>query len=247
MKVKTIALIPTRLESKRLPGKALLKLNRIPIIVHTAKRTMMAKKVDEVYVCTDNIKIIKTCNKYKIKKMKTKKNFKNGTERIASVAARFKNYHIIDVQGDEPFIDPKNIDLLVEFHKKNQNFDIVVPYLNIEHGENKNIVKIVSNTANKILYFSRAKVPFNFKKKQKFYKKHLSIISFKYNALNFFSKSKESNLEKIEGIELMRAIENGFNVGTFRAKGESFAVDKLEDYHRAMIQISNDKISKKYS
>jgi len=247
MKVKTIALIPTRLESKRLPGKALLKLNRIPIIVHTAKRTMMAKKVDEVYVCTDNIKIIKTCNKYKIKTIKTKKNFKNGTERIASVAARFKNYHIIDVQGDEPFIDPKNIDLLVEFHKKNQNFDIVVPYLNIEHGENKNIVKIVSNTANKILYFSRAKVPFNFKKKQKFYKKHLSIISFKYNALNFFSKSKESNLEKIEGIELMRAIENGFNVGTFRAKGESFAVDKLEDYHRAMIQISNDKISKKYS
>ena len=72
----------------------------------------------------------------------------------------------------------------------------------------------------------------------------MSIISFKYNALNFFSKSKESNLEKIEGIELMRAIENGFNVGTFRAKGESFAVDKLEDYHRAMIQISNDKISK---
>ena len=207
----------------------------------------MAKKVDEVYVCTDNIKIIKTCNKYKIKTIKTKKNCKNGTERIASVAARFKNYHIIDVQGDEPFIDPKNIDLLVEFHKKNQNFDIVVPYLNIEHGENKNIVKIVSNTANKILYFSRAKVPFNFKKKQKFYKKHLSIISFKYNALNFFSKSKESNLEKIEGIELMRAIENGFNVGTFRAKGESFAVDKLEDYHRAMIQISNDKISKKYS
>ena len=66
MKVKTIALIPTRLESKRLPGKALLKLTEF-IIVHTAKRTMMAKKVDEVYVCTDNIKIIKTCNKYKIK------------------------------------------------------------------------------------------------------------------------------------------------------------------------------------
>ena len=247
MKVKTIALIPTRLESKRLPGKALLKLNGIPIIVHTAKRTMMAKKIDEVFVCTDNIKIIKTCKKYKIKTIKTKKNFKNGTERIASVAARFKYSHIIDVQGDEPFIDPKNLDLLVDFHRNNQNFDIIVPYLNIERGDNKNIVKIISNNKNKILYFSRAEVPFNFKKKQKYYKKHLSIISFKYSALKFFSKSKESNLEKIEGIELMRALEDGFHLGTFKAKGESFAVDKLEDYHRAMIQIFNDKISKKYS
>tara|TARA_E500000178_G_C16563855_1_gene548538 strand:- start:7 stop:396 length:390 start_codon:yes stop_codon:yes gene_type:complete len=127
MKKEVVALIPTRLESKRLPGKALLELKGLPIIVHTAKRTLMSKKVDRVYVCTDNKKIIEICNTHNINTIKTKKYFNNGTERIASVAHKFKGCHIIDVQGDEPFIDPKNIDMLIEFHQKKKN--LILLYL----------------------------------------------------------------------------------------------------------------------
>ena len=83
MKKKVVALIPTRLESKRLPGKALLDIDGYPIIVHTAKRAMLSKMIDKVYVCTDSQEIIKVCKKYGINTIKTKKNFKNGTERIA--------------------------------------------------------------------------------------------------------------------------------------------------------------------
>ena len=93
---KEIGFIPVRLESMRLPGKALLDLDGLPIIVHTAKRAQLSKLLDEVYVCTDNDEIIDVCKNNKIKTIKTKKNFSNGTERIASVAPRFKNSIIID-------------------------------------------------------------------------------------------------------------------------------------------------------
>ena len=244
---KAVALIPTRLESKRLPGKALLDLNGMPLIIHTAKRASMSKFISHVYVCTDSKKIIDVCKKYGVDFIKTKKNFKNGTERIASVAKKIKSEIIIDVQGDEPLIDPKNIDQLIKFHIQNNFFDLVVPYLKLKYGNNENIVKIVTNKKNKVIFFSRASVPYPFKNKVNFYKKHLSIISFKKKKLLEFSKLKESYLERIESIELIRALENDFNIGTFQAKGSSFAVDKLEDYLAAKIKMCNDKISKKYN
>tara|TARA_B100000989_G_C19426516_1_gene421021 strand:- start:215 stop:955 length:741 start_codon:yes stop_codon:yes gene_type:complete len=244
--MKFLGLIPSRLKSKRLKEKALLKISGIPIVVHTYKRAKMSKFLDDLIVCTDSKKISRQLTKFKAKFQITSVSHRNGTERIAEVSKKIKSDFIVDIQGDEPFINPAHIDNLINFHKKNTQFDIVVPHLKISSGQNENLVKIVSDLNKRVLYFSRHQIPYEFKKSTKYFKKHLSIISFKRKALLEFSKLKESPLEKIEGIELMRAIENGMCVGTFLLTGDSFAIDKLEDYQKALIQIQNDKISKKY-
>ena len=243
---KIIGLIPSRLGSTRLPRKALLEIDGLPMVIHTAKRAQLSKKLSRVIVCTDSNLIGKECDKYKIEWIITSKKHKNGTERIAEVANKIDSNLIIDIQGDEPFIDPNHIDRLISFHTKHNHFEIVVPYLKSKFYDNKNIVKIVSNKKNKILYFSRSSIPFNFNNKNNYMKKHLSIISFQPKSLSAFKKLRPSNLEKIENIELMRAIENEMSVGTFEMKGSSFAIDVKEDFFKALALMPNDKIRRKY-
>ena len=243
---KILGLIPSRLGSTRLTKKALLDIDGLPMVVHTAKRAQLSKKLTRVIVCTDSNLIGKECDKHNIEWFITSKRHINGTERIAEVANKIKSDLVVDIQGDEPFIDPNHIDQLVDFHIKNQHFQIVVPFLKTKFTENRNIVKLVCNKNNKILYFSRSSVPFNFKAKNILMKKHLSIISFHPNSLIKFKKLKQSELEKIENIELMRAIENEMNLGTFEMKGSSFAIDVKDDFLKALILMPTDKKSKKY-
>ena len=115
---KIIGLIPVRLNSKRLKQKALLNIQGLPMIVHTLKRALMAKKLNDVFVCTDSHKIKEVVEKHNGKCLLTKENHRNGTERIAEVAKKIKAKYYVDIQGDEPLINPKHIDKLIDYHKK---------------------------------------------------------------------------------------------------------------------------------
>ena len=122
-----VGLIPSRLNSTRLKEKPLLEIDGLPIIIHTLKRAKLAKKLDKVIVCTDHKKIFEIVKDYGGDAIITSKKHRNGTERIASVAKKFKAKLIVDIQGDEPLVDPNDIDKVISFHLKNKNFDIVVP------------------------------------------------------------------------------------------------------------------------
>jgi 3-deoxy-manno-octulosonate cytidylyltransferase (CMP-KDO synthetase) len=245
--MKAIGLIPVRLESKRLPGKALLDLDGLPMIIHTAKRALLAKELDQVYVCTDSNKIINVCKKFKVKFIKTKSNFKNGTERIASIVKRFHNNLIIDIQGDEPLFDPKYIDKLVNIHKKHkENPEIIIPTIETNFESNHSIIRVLSNKKGRIMYLSRAKIPFQFSSNVYLISKHVSIISFTSKALVKYSKLKMSYYESVEGIELLRAIENDMKVYSTKLNGETFSVDVNDDYLRAKVAMKSDPIRKLY-
>ncbi len=245
MKNKVIGLIPCRLNSTRLKSKVLKKIDIYPLIVHTYKRSLLSKKLDDVYICTDSQKIIKELKKYNCKYIKTRSNFNNGTERIASVCTRFKAKLIVDIQGDEPLLNPNDIDRVIDFHLKNYNkFDIILPHLPSNKPGTQNTVKIVESNG-RIIFFSRSTVPFPFKKKP-IYLKHLSIISFKPKILKNFLKAGQSKLEKIESIELFRALENNFSIGTFKSFSNSFSVDVKDDLLNAIKIMKNDKFRKKY-
>ena len=247
MRKKVVALIPSRLESKRLPGKALLEIDGYPIIVHTAKRAMLSKFIDKVYVCTDSNEIIKACKNYDIPTIKTKKNFQNGTERIASVANRFKNCLIVDVQGDEPLTNPNTIDKLINFHIKNKSKpDIVIPTRVMSYDSSETNIRVLSSKTNRIMYLSRAKIPYTYKNSISFVDKHVSVITFSFKGLMKYKKLKPTPLELIEDIELLRAIENDMNVISFRIKEKSFSVDINDDYLKAKIAMSNDPFRNKY-
>lgn len=239
---KVIALIPARLNSKRLPKKVLLSIENLPLIIHVYRRVLFAKKIDEAYICCDDKTIFNCAKKFGAKVILTSKKHNNGSERILEGYKKIKkNYNlIVDVQGDEPLINPQHIDKVVDFHLKNKDADIIVPNLLIANTPNKNIVKIVSNKKNKIIYFSRLQVPFGLGKKKKL-KKHLSIVSFTQKALKKYNSQKPTDNEKIEKIELMRALDMGMNIKTFTLKGDSFSVDVKKDFLQAKKYMIRDK------
>ena len=245
-KVNCVGLIPVRLNSSRLYRKAILEIDNIPMFVHTYKRSLLSKKLSNVFICTDSKEIIKLAKKYKCNIIKTGINL-TGTDRIGEASNKLKNKFdlIIDIQGDEPLLDPKHIDRVIDWHSKNLNFDIVVPSLKSKNIDSPHVVKIVKSKK-KVIYFSRSQVPYPFKKKQKYFLKHLSVISFKPESLKKFKKLPQSNLEKIEGIELMRALENDMLIGTFNLEGSSFSVDTKEDFIKAIKFMNIDKIRGKY-
>jgi len=247
--MKILGLIPTRLGSTRLPSKPLLEINGIPLIIHTYKRAKLSKNLDDVIICCDDKKILNVAKKFKAKAVLTSKHHHNGTERITEVSLKQKISYdlVVDIQGDEPLISPDHIDKVIDYHKKNLLADIVLPTLKIKLADNQNLIKVVTDNKKNVLYLSRAKIPLEFKKKNPFYKKHLSIISFKRNALIKFSSAKKSNLEKIEDIELLRALEIGLKIKTLDLIGDSFSVDVMEDFIKAKEKFKTDKIFKKYS
>jgi len=219
IKMRTIGLIPTRLNSTRLPQKALLSMNGLPLVIHTYRRCKLAKELDEVIICCDDKKILKIAQKFKAKAILTSKNHQNGTERI------YEGY----------------INQVVAFHKKNISSDIILPNLKVPYSNNSNIVKLIFNKKKEVLYLTRGNVPLQFKKNINYIYKHLSIISFLPSSLELFAKSNKSKLEAIEDIELLRAIDIGLKIKTVSFKGDSFSVDVEEDYEKAKIKILQDK------
>jgi len=178
----------------------------------------------------------------------TSKNHTNGTERIAEATLKLKKKAdlVVDIQGDEPLISPFHIDQVVDCHLKNFTSDIILPTLKIKPTNNTNIVKVLKNKKNKVMYLSRSNVPFEFKKNKKFIYKHLSIISFKLSALLKFAKSKKTYHENIEDIELLRALELDMTIRSINLKGDSFSIDVLDDYKVAQKKMLNDKFFKMY-
>ena len=209
MTLKILGLIPTRLNSTRLPQKALLTIENIPLVVHTYKRSILSKKLNEVYICCDHIKIFNIAKKFGAKCIMTSSNHANGTERIneayEKISKNKKFDLIVDIQGDEPLVSPYHIDSVINHHLKNFNYDIVLPTINSDQKNNSNIIKVISNIKNEVMYLSRSNIPFEYKIINKFINKHLSIISFKPDSLKKFSQNNKTPLEKIEDIELLRA------------------------------------------
>jgi len=244
-KSKIVGLIPCRLNSSRLPKKALLDIDGLPLIVHTFKRAKLSKKLDRVIVCTDSKEIKQTIEEHGGEAFITSRHHKTGTDRIAEVAKKISCDTIIDIQGDFPMLDPKNIDKLVSFHTQN-NFEIVVPASPLNDPSSKDVVKLIVNKFNKILYFTRSSAPYSYYKRPKFFLKHMSIISFNRSTLIKYSKTKQTYYEKIEGIELLRAIENNMSVGSFKINKDIFSVDIKKDYLKAIALMPLDPIRKRY-
>ena len=144
MRKKIVGLIPARLDSSRLYAKSLLLIDGLPLVVHTYKRAKLSKLLKDVFICTDSRKIGDEVKKFNCNIIYTGKN-PTGTDRISEAAKKLKKRYdlYVDIQGDEPLLNPKHIDKVINWHLKNFIFDIVVPSLKFKYIDTPNIVKIV--------------------------------------------------------------------------------------------------------
>ena len=246
---KAIGLIPTRLNSKRLPRKSLKMIGNLPLIIHTYRRVKLSKKLDEAFICCDTKEVFDVAKEYNANVILTSKKHKCGTDRIyEAFKKQNKKYdQIINIQGDEPLIDPKNIDRVINYHRKNKKIDIILPNLPSKFSRDPHLVRLIFNKANEVIFMTRSDTPHQFVKKVDKIYKHLSVISYTPHALKTYAKSKQSKLELIEDVELLRALDIGLKIKTFSSKGSSISIDIPKNLIKARKKMISDKYYKIYS
>lgn len=242
--MKVIAIIPARYASTRFPAKPLALLGGKPIVQRVYEA--VAKAVERVVVATDDERIFDAVAAFGGEVVMTSTEHRSGTDRCAEAYEKLncKADIVINVQGDEPFISPKQIESLIECFD-NDTIDIatlVKPFSaeeSIEVLENPNSPKVVLNSANEAIYFSRSVIPYlrgversEWLKYHTFYK-HIGIYAFRADALGEVARLPQTPLEKAESLEQLRWLESGYNIGVGKTDIETIGIDTPEDLQKA--------------
>lgn len=232
--------IPVRYGSSRLPAKPLLKINKKPIFWHVAQRVLEAGVcLSDVIIATDHNDIERVAKELNLPVVMTELKHTSGTDRVNEVAEKLNwgaDILIINVQGDEPLIPPLLIKKLINFTSRNSHFDITTaaaPINLYDDFVSVNVVKAVTNEFNEGLYFTRSPAPLNRDNPQDLTcaKRHIGIYAYKASALSVFCALPESQLEKLEKLEQLRALCNNLTIGVMDFNGViPHGIDTLEDY-----------------
>lgn len=234
-KEKVFIIIPARYDSKRFPGKPLADLYGKPMLFRVYEKAHKSKLAKKVMVATDNIKIKKVMEELYVPVIMTSKKHKSGTDRVAEVTKKLNADIIINLQGDEPLIDPRMIDQVISPLLKNKAIQMCTLKKEINKKEelkDPNIVKVVTDNNDFALYFSRYPIPFVKEKKVKIYK-HIGIYAYRKKFLLKINKIKTHNLEEAESLEQLRVLENGFKIKVVETKYDSLGVDVPKDLKKA--------------
>ena len=241
-----IGIIPARYDSTRFPGKLLHPIAGKPLIEYVVERCQRASRLSEVIVATDDERIAEVVRKF-CKVEFTRKDHPSGTDRIAEVATRMNCDAVVNVQGDEPLIDPEVIDVVAEALKYSEMTTAASLVNNISDYSDPNVVKVVVSAAGRALYFSRRTIPFvrdmaeesPEQQLQAFpFLKHLGIYGYRCEALRRLVEFPPSPLEQTERLEQLRALENGIEIAVCPVEYEAIGVDVPEDVQRVEALLS---------
>ena len=230
---ENVVIIPARWGSTRFPGKPLYQIAGKPLLRHVWERCRRARKIDSTIIATDDMRIAEAAFAWGAEVALTSLKYQSGTNRIAEVAARAENFSIIiNVQGDEPLIQPQLIERMVEALLKNREVGIVTaahPFENPRDALSPHQVKVVIDRARNALYFSRAPIPSSKTNGPSLFLRHQGIYGFRRTILLQFVKWKTTPLEQAESLEQLRALENGVRVHVLVTKHGSPGVDTPAD------------------
>ena len=244
--MKIIAMIPARYNASRFPGKLMKNLGEKPVIVRTYEAAVTTKLFDEVYVVTDSDVIFKTMQEAGGKVIMSKKEHECGSDRIAEAVENLAVDIVVNVQGDEPFIDTVSLSKLIQAFKEDTKEEIDLASLkvamtNIEEVQNPNNVKVITDVNDFAIYFSRSVIPFHRDKDVKTtYYKHKGVYAFRKKALIDFYHTPMTPIEAAEKIECIRYLEVGKKIKMIETSVESIGIDTPEDLEKAIKQLEND-------
>ena len=233
-------IIPARFASTRFPGKPLELLAGKPLIGHVAERCRLAKRLSEVIVATDDPRIADVAAPFCRVEL-TRDDHPSGSDRVAEVAKRCGFDAVVNVQGDEPMIDPGVIDRVAALLDDNEMSTAAVPIADAAELDNPNAVKVVVNAAGQALYFSRRTIPYlrdaadapGPEQLAAFpFLKHLGIYGYRRETLLRVVARPVSPLEQAEKLEQLRALENGITIAVAVVEHDSIGIDTPEDLQR---------------
>ena len=238
--MKIVGIVPARYASTRFPGKLLALIAGKPLVQHVVERCQKAKLLSEVVVATDDARIADFAKKFCRVEM-TRAEHLTGTDRIAEAAARCTCDAVVNIQGDEPLIEPAVIDAVAGALAQNEMTTAATPLKNPAEYDNPNAVKVVVNAAGRALYFSRRTIPYLREAASGSvseqlaafpFLKHLGIYGYRRETLLRLVKFPVSPLENAEKLEQLRALENGIPIAVVKVNYDSVGVDTPEDVER---------------
>ena len=231
---KAVGIIPARWDSTRFPGKPLYSIASKPLLRHVWERCLRAKNLDSVIIATDDMRIAEAAFDWGAEVALTSPRHHSGTDRVAEVAKKAKGFtYIVNIQGDEPLVDPRLINKLVEKLRANRKLEIVTAahrFQNPADALSPNQVKVVVDLGGNALYFSRTPIPAS-RNGGSLFLRHQGIYGFRREMLLQFVKWKPTPLERAESLEQLRAVENGVKIHVLVTAKGSPGVDTPRDAH----------------
>ncbi len=238
--MKVAAIIPARWASTRFPGKPLFKILGKPLVQHVWERCQKAKTLAETIIATDDMRIAEAAFAFGAQVALTSPKHQSGTDRVAEVAAKLPGcQHIINLQGDEPALEPRLIDRLVRVLQSHPKLEMVTAASTFEsesEARNPNNVKVVTTLDGRALYFSRSLIPFRRTDSSDTnppFLWHIGIYGYRRDFLAQFVRWKTTPLEYFEKLEQLRALEHGAAIQVVRTSHRALGVDVPEDVPRA--------------
>ena len=235
--MKILVCIPARYESTRFRGKVLAKDTGKFLIQHTYEQASKSKLADEVIIATDSEEVRKACENFGAKCVMTSAEHQSGTDRIAEAVKDIDAEIVINLQGDEPEIDPESIDKLAKLLLDNPEFDmatLAAEFENAEQINDPNIVKVIKDVNGRAIYFSRSVIPYDRTAggagAVKDYLRHIGVYAYRKDFLLKITNCPQSDLEKLEKLEQLRAVENGFDILVGKVEHFCDGIDTPEQY-----------------
>lgn len=239
--MKTLGIIPARFASSRLPGKPLLDIEGVSMIQRVFNQAMQVKSIDLVVVATDDQRIYDHVESFGGHVLMTDPNHQSGTDRCGEVLKLLNQKGntfdlVVNIQGDEPFINPLQIESLIQLFNNTPNAQIASQYkcIGAEKAQDINRVKVVTSSAGKALYFSRSMIPFDKSEQQNNpYKQHIGLYGFRSSVLLDICMLSPSKLEQLESLEQLRWLENGYSIYMEETTYHSIGIDTKADMDEA--------------
>jgi 3-deoxy-manno-octulosonate cytidylyltransferase (CMP-KDO synthetase) len=231
-----LGIIPARYGSTRLPGKPLVPLAGKPLVQHVWERARRARRLAGLVVATDDERIATVVTGFGGVAVMTSPGHASGTDRLAEVARSRSAALYVNIQGDEPLLEPDDVDTLVEGLARDPSSPmgtLAVPLTDPREAEDANVVKVVCDATGRALYFSRARIPHPRNPETggpgAAWLKHIGIYAYRSDFLLEFASWPPTPLERMEGLEQLRALERGCAIRVFPARGRYLGVDTPED------------------
>ncbi len=239
--MKKAIIIPARYASQRFPGKVLAPILGKPMIQHVYERCKLSS-ADMVIIATESPAVFKVCQQFEADVRMTSANHKSGTDRCIEIARELTDVdYIMNVQGDEPLIDPKSINALFDYIISSNTQIATLKNTLIHHADiqNPNVVKCVCAHSGKALFFSRSTIPFHrdLGKNRPQYYAHVGIYVFQYKTLIHIGQLLQSELEIAENLEQLRWLENGLDIWVLKTDYKSIGVDTLADLEEVEVRM----------
>lgn len=234
--MKIMGVIPARFHSTRFAGKVLADLGGKPVVQHVWENAKKSKMLDDLVIAADDERIIKEAEDFNAKAIYTSPDQPSGTDRLVEVVNPIDVEVIINIQGDEPMVRPEMIDELARTILEEKDVQMATLARRIEDTneiKNPNVVKVLIDKNGFALYFSRSVIPYPRHETMPIYYKHLGLYAYTKDFLFEFTNLPKSHLEMTEGLEQLRALENGYRIKVVETKFDTIGIDTPEDLEKA--------------